>query len=375
MVDLSRQYAAIGGELEAALIETARSGLYTGGPTVEKFEAEVAQYIGTRHAVAVGSGTDALLISLMALGIGPGDEVITTPYSFFATAGSITRTGATPVLVDIDPHTYNIDVAKISPAITDRTKAIMPVHLYGQVADVTPMQKLACENNLPIVEDAAQAIGAERIADDGGGRAGTFGLLGAFSFYPTKNLGAMGEGGLVTTADDATADRVRQLRNHGQSAQYRHETVGGNFRMHALQAAVLGVKLRYLDEWIAGRQRVAATYSAKFTEAGLAGASVVLPVERAGRHIYHQYVIRIPSGAADRDAVLQHLRDKQIGCGIFYPVPFHLQPCFASLGHGAGDFPEAERAANETIALPIYPELTEAEITRVVDAVGEAVGK
>lgn len=361
LLDLKRQYAAIGEELEAALIEVARSGMYTGGPAVEGFEKAAAEYCGAAHAIGVSSGTDALLIALMALEVGPGDEVVTTPYSFFATAGSISRVGAKPVFVDIDPVTYNLDPAGIEATITERTKAIMPVHLYGQCADMAAINAIACGHNLPVVEDAAQAIGSER----DGTRAGAFGKAGCFSFYPTKNLGAMGEGGMVTTNDDAFAERVRQLRNHGMSAQYRHEHIGGNFRMQALQAAALSVKLGYLDEWIAQRQRVAATYRARFTEAGLADGKVTLPTELDGRHIYHQYIVRVPQ----RDELLQHLRDRQVGCNIFYPLSFHEQPCFAYLGYKTGDFPESERASHETMALPVFPELTDDEIGEVVSTI------
>ena len=365
LLDLKRQYAAIGSELEAALIEVARSGMYTGGPAVEGFESAAAEYCGVNHAIGVSSGTDAILISLMALGIGSGDEVITTPYSFFATAGCVRRTGARAVFVDIDPQTYNIDPAGIEAAITEKTKAILPVHLYGQCADMDAINEIACRHNLPVIEDAAQAIGAER----DGKRAGALGLAGAFSFYPTKNLGAMGEGGMVTTNDDDFAGTVRQLRNHGMSAQYLHQQVGGNFRMQALQAAALGVKLRYLDEWIAQRQRAAATYRKCFEQSGL-GHQAIIPAERPGRHVYHQYVVRVDR----RDELLAALREQQIGCNIFYPVPFHQQPCFADLGYQTGDFPLSEAASQQTIALPIFAELTDAEIEEVVGAIASFLG-
>ncbi len=361
LLDLKRQYQTIGAELEAALIEVARSGLYTGGPAVEGFEQAAAAYCGVEHAIGVSSGTDAILISLMALGIGAGDEVITTPYSFFATAGCVRRTGAKAVFVDIDPQTYNIDPAGIEPAITENTKAILPVHLYGQCADMEAINEIASRHNLPVIEDAAQAIGAECA----GLRAGGFGLAGAFSFYPTKNLGAMGEGGMVTTNDADFADTVRRLRNHGMSAQYRHEQIGGNFRMHALQAAALTVKLRYLDDWTVRRQHVAATYRRCFEEAGLTDR-VTLPVEQFERHVYHQYVIRTER----RDELLTALREQQIGCNIFYPLSFHEQPCFADLGYKKGDFPQAELASEQTLALPVFAELTDAEIAEVVDAIG-----
>ena len=363
LLDLKAQYATIRDEVRAAIDRVADSQYFIGGPEVEGLEHEVAEYSQCQFGIGVSSGTDALIVSLMAIGIQGGDEVITTPYSFFATAGCIVRVGARPVFVDIDPATFNIDPAGIAAAITDRTRAIIPVHLYGQMADMDPIMEVANQHGLYVIEDAAQAIGSEYR----GRRAGAIGHLGCFSFFPSKNLGGFGDGGMVTSNDPDLAHRVRLLRNHGAEPKYYHKIIGGNFRLDALQAAVLRVKLKYLDDWSAGRQRNAATYRRLFAETGI--ADLVMPVELPDRrHIYNQFVIR----SSRRDAVMARLKEHKIGHEIYYPAPLHLQECFADLGYRAGDLPASERAAHETLALPIYPELTEAMQTGVVAVIAEA---
>src|SRR5215510_4538137 len=328
------------------------------GPEIEGLERELAKLLGIRHAIAVSSGTDALLLPLMALGITQGDEVVTSTYSFFATAGAIVRVGARPVLVDIDPVTFNIDAGQIEAAMTPRTKAILPVHLFGQSADLDPIMRIAEQYDVPVIEDAAQAIGATYNSRPLGG----IGALGCFSFFPSKNLGAFGDAGLVTTNDDALAKRARLLRTHGMEPRYYHHLVGANFRMDALQAAVLRVKAPHLAAWTDGRRGNAARYRSLFHDAGLDGV-VALPIEPPDRrHIFNQFVIR----TAERDALKRHLDEQGIGNEIYYPVPFHLQPCFADLGHHEGDFPHAERAAKESLAIPIYGELTREQQERVV---------
>jgi dTDP-4-amino-4,6-dideoxygalactose transaminase len=361
LLDLQAQYLPLRQPLLDALIRVADSQRFIMGPEVEAFEREVAAVVDVRHAIGVSSGTDALLAALMALGIGPGDEVVTSTFSFFATAGCIARVGAKPVLVDIDPETFNIDVVAATRACTARTKALMPVHLFGQSADMSAVLALADEYNLKVIEDAAQAIGAS----DHGGKVGGIGNLGCFSFFPSKNLGGFGDAGLVTTNDDHLAHEVRLLRNHGMEPKYFHKTVGGNFRLDAIQAAVLRVKLPHLAGWTEGRRANAARYRQLFLDAGLDG-TVQLPSERPDRfHIYNQFVIRV----ADRNALKQHLDAASVGTEIYYPVPFHLQECFASLGYKQGDFPMAEQAADEVLALPIYPELSAEQQYFVVEQI------
>ena len=370
LLDLKAQYETIRADVDAAMARVVESQHFILGPEVEALEKEVAAYSRVKHALGVSSGTDAILVALMALGVGPGDEVITTPYTFIATCSCIARVGARAVFVDIDPRSYNMDVAKLKSAITPRTKAIMPVHLFGQMADMKAICEIAASRGIPVIEDAAQALGSE--VD--GVRAGGAGTIGTYSFFPSKNLGGFGDGGMVVTNDDAVAARLRLLRNQGQQPKYFSLEVGGNFRLDALQAAILRAKLPYLDGWSAGRQRNAATYRRLFAESGLAigegdlddGVSVALPAELPSRrHVYNQFVIR----ARDREGLRRHLGEQGIGCEIYYPQPMHLQKCFASWGYGEGAFPESERAAAQSLAIPIYPELSEAMLSAVVDAV------
>jgi dTDP-4-amino-4,6-dideoxygalactose transaminase len=363
LFDLTAQYASIRDEVLAAISRVCDSQQFILGPEVEALERELSAYLAAPNAVAVSSGTDALLMALMALGVGPGDEVITPAFSFFATAGSIARVGARPVFVDIDPATFNIDSAAIDGAVTPRTKAVIPVHLFGQSADMAPIVKSAASRGISIVEDAAQAIGA-RYQDR---PAGTFGEMGCFSFFPTKNLGAFGDGGLIVCHDAGLAARLRAIRNHGAGAEskYRHDTVGGNFRMDAIQAAILRVKLAHLPGWTVARQQNAARYEALFEGAGLIGRVAVPARMVQSTHIYNQFVIRVPR----RDELRQHLRELGIGTEIYYPTPLHLQPCFTYLDHAAGDFPVSEAASREVLALPIYGELAESQQARVVEAI------
>ena len=365
LLDLHRQYAPLRGAILAAITRVADSQRYIMGPEVEAFEAELAGHLDVRHAIGVSSGTDALLLALMTLGIGPGDEVITSTYSFFATAGVIARLGATPVLVDIDAETFNLDPAAVARAMTNKTRAIVPVHLFGLSADLDPILADAARSGVPVVEDAAQAIGAIYKGRPVGG----LGTLGCFSFFPSKNLGAFGEAGLLTTNDATLASRARVLRDHGMQPRYYHHLVGGNFRMDEMQAAVLRVKAPYLQAWSEARRTNATRYHSLFRDAGL-DELIQLPVEPVGRqHIFNQFVIR----TSDRDALKQHLDASGIGNAIYYPVPFHLQPCFAYLGLTSGAFPEAERAARETLALPIFGELTVDEQRAVVGAIADHV--
>jgi dTDP-4-amino-4,6-dideoxygalactose transaminase len=365
LLDLQAQYRPLRDALLAAMTRVADSQRFIMGPEVDGLELELADLLGVRHAVAVSSGTDALLLALMALDIKAGDEVVTTTYSFFATAGSIARVGARPVLVDIDPATFNIDPAQAVAAITPRTRAIMPVHLFGLSADLDPIVDAAGRAGISVIEDAAQAIGSTYKSRPLGG----IGRFGGFSFFPSKNLGAFGDAGLLTTNDDTMAGRARLLRTHGMKPKYYHHVVGANFRMDALQAAVLRVKAPHLAGWTEGRRRNAERYRGLFRAAGLDGA-IALPQEPPDRlHIFNQFVIRSP----ERDALKRHLDEQGIGNEIYYPVPFHLQPCFAHLGYRRGAFPHAERAADDSLAIPIYGELTAAQQEAVVSSIGQFV--
>lgn len=361
MLDLKAQYASIKSEIDAVVADVFAAQQFRGGPHSDAFESAVADYVGVPHAIGVASGTDALYLALKALDLQPGDEVITSPFTFFATAGAIVNAGGSPVFADIDPVTYTVDPRAVEARITDRTRVIMPVHLYGQCADMDTLRAIAERKSIPIIEDTAQAIGAQYK----GSPAGSMGLMAALSFYPTKNLGAAGEGGMIITSDDATAALLRKLRCHGASATYVHEIVGTNSHLHALQAAVLNVKLRHLDDWNAARRSHAAYYTSALAE--LPG--VVTPIESAGcLHVYHQYVIRVPQ----RDACRKLFTERGIGCGIFYPVPLHRQDCFAGLDPAA-HCPEADRASREVLALPMYPELTRAQQDEVIAALRDHI--
>lgn len=363
LVDLKAQFAATETAVREAIDRVLGSQQFILGPEVEALEAEIAGYVGAGHGVGVSSGSDALLVSLMALDIGPGDEVVTTPYTFFAPAGAIERLGARPVFVDIEPETYTIGARSIENAITPRTKAILPVHLFGQCADMSAILATAARHGLPIVEDAAQAIGAEH----DGKRAGAMGSVGCLSFFPSKNLGGFGDGGMIVTSDEAVARKSRILRVHGAKPKYHHATVGGNFRLDAIQAAVLRAKLPHLDEWTEKRRANARFYDAGFQAAGLPADVLATPVVRPGCHVFNQYVVR----TRHRDALLSHLREQGIGCAVYYPAPLHLQACFADLGYREGQLPHAEAAARESLAIPMYPELAKAQIERVVETIVE----
>jgi dTDP-4-amino-4,6-dideoxygalactose transaminase len=366
LLDLKVQNDALRPEVDAAIKKVLDSNGFILGAEVAALEQELADYCRTKYAVGCASGTDALLLALMAYDIGAGDEVITTPYSFFATASSITRLGAKPVFVDIDAATYNLDIAQIEEKITEKTKAIQPVHLFGQCADMKALQAISEKYNIPLVEDAAQAIGSE----DAGKRAGAMGAIGCFSFYPSKNLGAMGDAGFMTTNDEALAQKLFALRVHGSFERYYHKWVGLNSRLDAMQAAILRVKLPHLDSWTEARQRNAANYRQFFTDKGLT-EEIILPLEREnGRHIYNQFVIRI---SEKRDELKQFLQENDIGTDVYYPVSLHLQECFDYLGYRAGDFPESEKASKETLALPVYPELNAEQQKYVVDKIAEFV--
>ena len=368
LLDLKEQYKAIKEEILKVAEEIFESQYFILGPRVEALEKDIAGYCSSKHAVGVSSGTDALLISLMAADIGSQHNVITTPYTFFATAGSIFRTGAKPIFVDIDPDTYNISPESLESVIAAMTgkelarlKAVMPVHLYGQCADMDPILKIAKEYNLFVIEDAAQAIGAEYR----GRRAGAMSDFGCFSFFPSKNLGAFGDGGIVITGSDELYDKLRVLRVHGSHPKYYHKLAGGNFRLDAFQAAVVSVKLKYLDKWTKGRQENANKYRELFANAGIDDV-IKLPVEKEDRHIYNQFVICLKD---KRDDLRLFLNDVGVGTEIYYPIPMHLQECFLALNHKTGDFPVAEYAALHTLALPIYPELSDDQLAYVVEKI------
>ena len=371
LLDLKAQYAGLREETQKVLNEILESQYFIGGPYVAKLEEAVAQYSGTAEAVGVSSGTDALLAALMALGVyrspldmGPVDEVIIPTYTFFATAGCVWRAGARPVFADIDPDTYNIDVDSLESKITPQTKAIIPVHLYGQCADMEKVSAIAKKHGLAVIEDGAQAIGASR----NGVKVGNFGNCAGLSFFPSKNLGGLGDGGMIVTNDSTLAQKLREIRNHGMEPKYFHKRVGGNFRLDAIQAAGLLAKLPFLDKWGEMRRANAKVYDAGFSGCGSVKTPVIDPKNYS---IYNQYIISVPN----RDEVLAHLRSKEIGCEIYYPLPLHLQECFAALGYKKGDFPNAEYAAEHTLALPIYPELERGQLDFIIESVLESVSK
>jgi dTDP-4-amino-4,6-dideoxygalactose transaminase len=362
LLDLRPQHEALRDELVSALVGVLDSQQFVLGPEVKKLEEEIAQYSGVKEAIGCASGSDALLLALMALDLKPGNEIITTPFTFFATGSAITRLSARPVFVDIDPQTYTIDPALVEAAITPRTRAIIPVHLYGQCAEMDALLDIAKRHNIPLIEDAAQAIGAE----DRGRRAGSMGLMGCFSFYPSKNLGAAGDAGMMTTNDAALAERLRVLRVHGGATEYYHSEIGINSRLDGLQAAVLRVKLRHLDRWSEARRQKAARYTELFEQTKL-GFELIPPfVREDGVHIFHQYVIRVPE---HHDDLMAYLLEQGIGTRIYYPVPLHLQKCFAYLGYREGEFPESEAASKQTMALPCFPELSDEQQRYVVETI------
>lgn len=362
LIDLTRQYATLKSEIETAISKLCTAQTFILGAPVSQFESEIATWIGTPHAIGCASGTDALYLALLAYGIGHGDEVITVPFTFIATAGAISRTGATPVFVDIDPGTFNIDVSKIEAAITPRTKAIVPVHLYGQCADMDPLMAIAKAHNLVVIEDACQSIGSTY----NGRPAGTLGHVGCFSFFPTKNLGGFGDGGLMITSNPDVATKLAMLRVHGSAKRYYHDMIGIASRLDALQAAVLSIKLPHLKAWTDRRNEIAEIYRVGFAE--LASRNIVqLPqiAPATTRHVYNQFVIRVQN----RDELIAELRKNGIGCEIYYPLCLHQQVCYTELNYQPGDFPAAENAALSSVALPIFPELTQSEITRIIDTI------
>jgi len=362
LLDLKAQYASIREQVRSAIERVCDSQIFIMGPEVTALEQKIAAFCGTRFAVGVSSGTDALLVALMALKIAPGDEVITTPYSFFATAGVIARLGARPVFVDIDPLTFNIDAERIAACITPRTRAIMPVHLFGCCSEMATIMRLADERNIPVIEDAAQAMGAR---DDQGRLAGSIGQMGCFSFFPSKNLGAFGDGGIVVTNDEGFAESVKILRVHGANPKYHHKVIGGNFRLDALQAAIVQVKLPHLEKWTAARRRNADRYRTLFADSPTS-ANITLPQDVPG-HIYNQFVIR----ARKRDQLQKFLKENGVGSEVYYPVPLHVQECFSDQGYKHGDFPNSEAAAADSLALPVYPELTKPQQEYVVGCIEE----
>jgi dTDP-4-amino-4,6-dideoxygalactose transaminase len=362
-LDLKAEYATIKEQTLAAVQNVLESQQFIMGPEVEKLEAEVARVIGCTFAIGCASGSDAILLALMSAGVESGDEVITTPFTFVATAGSVARLGAKPVFVDIDPETYNLDCSQLEDAFTGKTKAVIPVHLFGLPAEMRSVMEIARARRVPVIEDAAQAIGS-RYHDK---HVGNIGACGCFSFFPSKNLGGAGDGGMITTNDPEFADRLSVLRNHGSREKYHYELLGMNSRLDALQAAILRVKLNQLDRWTEARRQNATRYRALFEQAGL-DKRIALPVEPHGLiHVYHQFVIRTPR----RDELLDHLRNSGIPTEIYYPLPLHLQPAFAYLGYGPGSFPHAEAASREVLALPIFPTMTEAQQKGVVDAIAK----
>ena len=362
LLDLKAQYATIRQQIEPVLKDVVESQYFILGPKVKELEGKIAAYSQCSHAIGVSSGTDALLIALMAIDLKPGDEVITTPFSFFATAGVIARLNAKPVFVDIQEDTYNLDPSKIEAAISDKTKAIIPVHLFGQMAEMDPIMEIANKHKLFVIEDAAQAIGSE---DEKGRRAGSIGHMGCFSFFPSKNLGGFGDAGMVVTNDEGLANKLIKLRVHGSEPKYYHQIVGGNFRIDALQAAILSIKLDYLDQWTESRQKNAREYIEKFKENGLEKDLGLPGLKKGYRHIYNQFVLR----SSKRDDLIKHLRDHNIGCEIYYPVTLSDQECFAYLNYKNGDFPVSEKAAEEVLAIPISPELTQAQKSYIVETI------
>ncbi len=359
LLDLKKQYATLKDEILRVTAEVYESQGFILGPRVEAFEKAIAAYVGARHAIGMSSGTDAQLAVMMALRIGPGDDVVTSPYTFFASAGAVARLGARPIFVDIEAETFNLDPAKLEKALTPKTKLIQPVHLYGQCADMDPIRDVASKKGIHVLEDACQSLGSAYR----GAKAGALGDSCAFSFFPSKNLGGFGDGGMVTTDDDALAAKLRAMRMHGETSRYHHKFVGGNFRLDALQAAILHVKLPHLDGWAEARRKNAKEIEGLYVEAGglpFEKGGVRFPREAAGRHhVFNQFVVRV--GGGRRDSLKEHLEKRAIGAAIYYPVPLHLQECFSSLGGKSGDFPESERAAKETLALPVFPELEDGQ--------------
>lgn len=366
LIDLTSQFQAMSTEVLAAVEKVFTDQKFILGEEVAELENEIAAYCDSRHAIGCNSGTDALILALQALNIGPGDEVITTPFSFFATASAICRAGATPVFVDIEPDGFNLDPQQVEDALTPRTKGLLPVHLFGQCCEMEPLWRIAAQHDLEIIEDACQAIGAEYR----GRKAGVLGSTACFSFFPTKNLGGAGDGGMLTTDDADLAVRLRRLRVHGDVGQYDHHEIGMNSRLDALQAAVLRIKLRKLDQWTLARQQNAKRYGELFRQHALQDFLIAPKTLSERRHVFNQFTVRIRNGG--RDAVLKTLRERKVGCAIYYPKPLHLQTCFASLGYTLGDFPVAEAAAKDVLALPIYPELPRADLERVVEELARA---